>query len=522
MNKNDFTELIKQPEKLGNDSIDALKKVVADFPYFSTAQVLLAKALFNTSHFEYEKQLKTTALIAGDRTVLYKFLNNLPIDSDEKIPSITIQSALDAEKISIAEINEQSIQKENSAEKIIAEVENKKEELIIEDSVPEILPNKTLEVEEIIENKTTEILIENTLDNNKNEAVESEGPMVKFEMPWSDIDDILKDFDESSLLENEELPLIEIKALSWDIPKLENVESTSIEEIKPINEAAEIEIIESVIEQNEEALSEIPTLDNLLDSIEEELLMEVKKIEHHKVVIQTILSEEDALADSFASVVGLPLNEWLNLDEEFSLETSQKTNTAAENLINSEFEMTKNFTNQSNDDSLNIQIEYDKIEGLTPGYVTPSFEPKLDENYQEELHSEISEFDFTPMTLDNQTTVNKFNQVYTSEVSETNKRVNFFEPGIKPSPEITLILDKFISESPSINRSKAEFFDPVNVAKQSAEEDGTLVSETLATIYTQQGLFNKAISTYQKLSLIYPDKKSYFAALITKIKAENK
>jgi hypothetical protein len=81
------------------------------------------------------------------------------------------------------------------------------------------------------------------------------------------------------------------------------------------------------------------------------------------------------------------------------------------------------------------------------------------------------------------------------------------------------ILDKFIRENPSIARPKSEFYSPVNMAKQSAEESAEIVSETLAQIYTKQGLYKKAITMYEKLGLHYPDKFSYFAALISQIKS---
>ncbi|MFN5885890.1 MAG: tetratricopeptide repeat protein [Bacteroidota bacterium] len=84
------------------------------------------------------------------------------------------------------------------------------------------------------------------------------------------------------------------------------------------------------------------------------------------------------------------------------------------------------------------------------------------------------------------------------------------------------ILDRFIRENPSISRPKAEFYNPVNVAKQSVEEDEDLVTETLANIYYKQGHYKKAIRTYEKLCLIYPHKMAYFASLIQKIKTENK
>ncbi len=88
--------------------------------------------------------------------------------------------------------------------------------------------------------------------------------------------------------------------------------------------------------------------------------------------------------------------------------------------------------------------------------------------------------------------------------------------------EFESVLDKFIRENPRISRGKAEFYNPVNMAKQSVEDDEEWVTETLASVYHKQGNYKKAIRAYEKLCLIYPHKYTYFANLIQKIKTENK
>ncbi len=91
-----------------------------------------------------------------------------------------------------------------------------------------------------------------------------------------------------------------------------------------------------------------------------------------------------------------------------------------------------------------------------------------------------------------------------------------------PAPEVkdvkgAEIIERFLKEDPTIKPPKPELIDNENKAKKSAEDHYDLVSETLAKIYIEQMLYHKAIDTYKKLSLKYPEKSGYFADLIQSI-----
>ena len=79
------------------------------------------------------------------------------------------------------------------------------------------------------------------------------------------------------------------------------------------------------------------------------------------------------------------------------------------------------------------------------------------------------------------------------------------------------IIEKFIREEPQIHAPSPDKLDMENKARKSAEDPNDLVSETLAAIYTEQMLFHKAIDTYKKLSLKFPEKRTYFADQISEL-----
>lgn len=82
------------------------------------------------------------------------------------------------------------------------------------------------------------------------------------------------------------------------------------------------------------------------------------------------------------------------------------------------------------------------------------------------------------------------------------------------------LIDRIIEKNPGAIRVKEEqkFFAPDHKAKESLRENEHLVTETLAKIYALQGNVNKAIRAYEILSLRFPQKSAYFAALIKKLK----
>jgi hypothetical protein len=81
------------------------------------------------------------------------------------------------------------------------------------------------------------------------------------------------------------------------------------------------------------------------------------------------------------------------------------------------------------------------------------------------------------------------------------------------------LIDKFIIANPRIEPVKDKTYVPNDDnSKPFVEEADGLVTETLAKIYVNQGYYSRAMDIYEKLSLKFPEKSSYFASQIEKVK----
>lgn len=82
------------------------------------------------------------------------------------------------------------------------------------------------------------------------------------------------------------------------------------------------------------------------------------------------------------------------------------------------------------------------------------------------------------------------------------------------------VIDKFIETNPKITTPKKEISTKQDISfkKEEIKDIANLMTITLAQLYVEQGKYDTAITAFKILSLKYPEKSSYFATEIKKIR----
>ncbi len=472
MDYRQFKDLLEDGTEHGMETIQALEGYVNEFPFFQSAHLLLARSMHEHQHVRSDKQLKIAAAYAGDRKFLYDLIH------------VKQHHVVSGQPV----ISESPFVLDSEPEGVV-----KEEEVTVEEANPVLPPPDEIEIPLFpsLETKADFISLTQNFSNDDEPFADEFN-----EEPVADPHDIIRKrlVEILGLREEEKLP----EERSEDVlksgmftPANKTGEKTTVE--NPDETAGKISSPEISFkhEQREQGSSEtkvFPDAEEQNKSFTEKLPeaeaggeLEKDKSGSGKDVLKEIVQESEKPVDFIQAA-----------EIEHALEATLIQSIEKLPVITVKKEAKKADENQEN---LKPVSFYGWLKIKSTG----------DYGKIEEVHA----YDNDLQKQD--------------EISLEEKPVITQKEPADPEEktgDISRLIDRFIEAEPRIVPSKAEFYSPVTQAKRSITENEDVVSETLAKIYYQQGNYLKALTSYRKLSLLYPEKLTYFAALISEIENE--
>lgn len=105
-----FTYLLQHPEQINREDSFAVSNITKQFPYFQPAHALHLKGLKNQESFKYNQQLKTTASLTTDRSILFDFITSEVFNQNEISEQIKRNSE-QIKNIPVFEVEDISVEK---------------------------------------------------------------------------------------------------------------------------------------------------------------------------------------------------------------------------------------------------------------------------------------------------------------------------------------------------------------------------------------------------------------------------
>lgn len=484
MNTQQLLGWMKDPGTLGAAAGAQLDTLTQTFPYFQTAHLLYIKSLHNENSFLYNNQLKVAAAYATNRKVLYELITKKSVGAG--LPDEKRRETLDVRRETIEEKKsvEEKVIPEKVAEKLVPvqepksvtpESSPKTSELSSQNPEPVIQPEfpKKRFVTGPDEWESGMMRQLQLLHHWKSTPQPEEKPKPAEEKP-ADPDSYREAKQETTPTAADEINTLLYVLVepggSEDVPDPGNYRETE--------DAAEIADVQTASEEPESW--EVKVLDaQTAEKAETEPVAEEEEISPVHIPQDPV--QQEIIREAISSSIGLEVDDTLPKPEDL-VAPGKITAVGSDSQF----------------------VEKEKI-------TEPEQSKKIEERKAQPVSEPAAEAE-TEVTFAS----------WLKQLDSTRK-VPVTEPEkVSEKPESKEhtgdLVEKFIQEQPRIRPNKTAFFNPVNMAKKSVQESDEFITETLARIYVKQGNIPKAIRAYQKLSLKFPEKSSYFAALIEELK----
>jgi hypothetical protein len=547
MNKAAFLNIVRQVAPIQDQEVDDLERLVVSFPYCQTAHVLLAKAAHDRGSMLSTQKLRRAAAHVSNRQLLKQLVYASPYKEEEVdvLLEEPEEEVVQEEDLSLTPVSEAFAEKETPTTAAADEEVNTddiEEEDPAEDQESDLTESEDEELDLQLDSGIypEDAILASLLELDTLETLEEEYP--------SDLED---DSDEPQVEDSfvEETAQTEVPSFEEEaVP-----EETEVAELGVIDSAQEVENPdeETSLPETEKQDDILPIASTETESFRNQVLINEhveEEVELADVELAAELNEEEDSLDELLALI--------QIDGLSSISAPYPSvNLSHEEIISELTSSQEDFTNAepitilTGNDDLDVggYLEIAQLDSLydTSGYEFPTLKlPSLpaqdtvDETAQDPYLAIFTQNNLaywmgssrlgeSIQLKDELTSATPFYfqpELILEHVKEKNEPAAVPEPAPIARLDVQLnIIDQFLKSAPkrkTLANAQLSHEPQEDLSAKSSKIKKSLVSENLALILHKQGKVKKAIKIYEQLIVRFPEKKSYFAEQIEKLRNE--